>query len=77
MVSIFLGGKTAVGAAKIAEMMYVHRYSKPKAMRTSQNRPAHEVIREDGNNMAQGKLREWAIKIVEEIVDAEAKAMLA
>jgi len=61
MVSVFLGGKTAVGAAEIAEIMYCmystySRYSKPKAVHTSQNCPAHKVICEDENNMAQGKL---------------------
>ena len=29
----------------------------------------------DQTKMAQGKLQEWAIKIVKELVDAEAKAM--
>ena len=55
MVSVFLGGQQAMGAAKIAEKMYVHRYSKPKAVCMSQNCPAHKVICE-GENMAQGKL---------------------
>jgi len=35
------------------------------------------VTCEEGMNMAQGKLQEWAIKIVEELVDAEAKVMSA
>jgi len=35
------------------------------------------VIRDDQTKMEQGKLQEWAIKIVEEIVDSEAKAMSA
>ena len=74
-VSKFLGAQTTVGVDEIVEMIYTNKYSKPKDTRASQNRPAHEVIREDGKNMAQGKLREWAIKIVEEIVDAEGKAM--
>jgi len=56
MVSVFLGGQQAAGAAEIVEKMYVHRYSKPKAVCTSQNRPAHEAIHEEGENMAQGKL---------------------
>ena len=77
IISVFLGGHPAVGAAEIVDMMYVHRYSEPKAMRISQNRPAREVIHEKGKSMAQGKLWEWAIKIVEGIVYSEAKAMSA
>jgi len=50
------GGQQAMGAAEIAEKMYVHRYSKPRAVCMSQNCPAHEVIHEEGENMAQGKL---------------------
>jgi len=58
-------------------MIYRNKYSKPKALHVSQNCPACEVICKEGNNMAQGKLQEWATKIVEELVDIEAKAMLA
>ena len=56
MVSIVLGGHSVVGVNEIVEKMYVHGYSKPKAVHTSQNCPAREVIHEEGKNMAQGKI---------------------
>jgi len=50
MVSIFLQGRSKIKAPDIVEMMYASRYSAPKAVRSSANRPANEVemLRENG-----------------------------
>ncbi|TFY73277.1 hypothetical protein EWM64_g10735 [Hericium alpestre] len=72
----FLGPTTnaqsLVKADEIAEIMYSHRYSFPKAAHNSKNRTAAEAKRPDRAKMAQGLLEEWAVKKVESIVSAEA-----
>jgi len=75
MVSYFLGLCSTFGADDLAEMMYVHEYSKPKSARALQNRSVQDVVREDRENMAQAKLQSWAISKVENLVDAEAAIM--
>jgi hypothetical protein len=75
MVSRFLGGRTGVEVEEIVEMIYKHKYSKPKKSRASQNHPARDVEQEDIRSKAQYRLQEWAIEKVEGIVDAEAVAM--
>jgi len=75
MVSRFLGGHTGVEVENIVEMIYTHRYSKPKQLRASHNRPAHDVERTDLESKAQWRLEQWAIGKVEAIVDAEAVVM--
>src|SRR5882724_9264508 len=54
-------------------MMYVSRYSVPKAVRSSANRPANEVKHPDEKKMARWGLQQWAICKVEKIVDHEAE----
>ena len=75
MISKFLKGNSTIKAQDIVKAMYVNKYSTPKAARTSRNRPASAVKRSDAQEMAQWGLREWAIKIVEEIVDKESKEL--
>src|SRR5882762_8473802 len=75
MVSYFLGPCSTFGADELTEMMYVHKYSKPKCARASQNRSAQEVVCEDRENMAREKLQSWAISKVENLVNAEATIM--
>ena len=60
MVSIFLQGRSKVKAQDVASeilpdrenRMYTSRYSVPKAVRNSQNRPASEAKRSDKTKMA-------------------------
>jgi len=74
MVSILLQGRSKIKAPDIVEMMYASRYSAPKAVRSSANRPANEVKRPDEKKARWG-LQQWAIRKVEKIVDREAELM--
>jgi hypothetical protein len=73
MVSQFLQGRSTIKAPDIVELMYSSRDSTPKEVRATRTvgRPAAE--RRDPESMARWQLREWAVKKVEDIVDAEAE----
>ena len=60
-VSKFLGAQSTIGVDEIVELIYRNKYSRPKAVRASQNRPAHEVI--PGKSAPHSSVR-WASSII-------------
>ncbi|PSS06894.1 hypothetical protein PHLCEN_2v3496 [Hermanssonia centrifuga] len=75
-VSKFLGGTTLVDPAAIVNLMYTSRDSFPIPTRKSAT-PAELKKRSDHMRMARYKLKQWAIGVVEEVIDAEADELMS
>lgn len=71
-VSSFLGGhaKSSFQPVEVVDLMYKSREAAPKAIRQSLT-PASDKHRPDEQKMARWQLREWAISVVEDIIDEE------
>lgn len=74
--SIFLGGRADCSPqpVDIVNLMYHSRYSTPKAVRASIT-PSENKDRPDKRKMARWQLQQWAIGIVEDLIEAEASEL--
>ncbi|KAF7977089.1 hypothetical protein HWV62_4669 [Athelia sp. TMB] len=86
MVSAFLGGRSDVKADQIVEMMYEHPFSAPIKRRKKKDKdkssdmPVVESTSskkkgQDPKLMAKWGIKEWATRLMERVVDGEAKEM--
>lgn len=75
-VASFLNGRTEdYDVISLVDILYSSRFSLPKAKRASLT-PNDEKHRPDETIMARHKLQQWAVKIVEEIMDKEAEKLV-
>lgn len=72
-VTNFLQGKSDVKIDRVLELIYESRYSAPLPARDSANRPASEAKRPEKEDMAKWRMEQWALRVVEGMVDREAQ----
>ena len=74
--SSFLNGRTEdYDVIALVDVLYSSRFSAPKAKRASLT-PNEEKHRPDKAIMARYKLQQWAVKVVEDIMDKEAEKLV-
>lgn len=71
MVSKFLRGKSDIKAEDLVDLIYNHPDARPKEARSTAERPASAVNRPDPEPMARWRIQEWAVRLVESIVNKE------
>ncbi len=76
-VASFLNGKsTKYTVINLVNILYHSRFSTPIPMRTSAT-PNSKKHRADGEIMAKHMLQQWALEVVEDMVNAEAKHLVS
>ena len=75
MVSKFLQGRSGIRTEEIVDLIYNHPEAVPKAARSNASRPASAVYRPDKEPMARWQIKEWAVQLVEKVINKEAQVM--
>jgi hypothetical protein len=75
MVSKFLQGRSGIKTEEIVDLIYNHPEAVPKAARSNASRPASAVYLPDKELMARWQIKEWAVQLVEKVINKEAQVM--
>ena len=76
MVSKFLQGRSGIKAEEIVDLIYNHPEAVPKAARSNASCPASAVHRPNKEPMARWQIKEWAVRLVEKVINKEAQVMV-
>ena len=75
MVSKFLQGRSGIKVKEIVDLIYNHSEAVPKAARSNASHPASTVHCPNKEPMAQWQIKEWAVWLVEKVINKKAQVM--